>query len=662
MLTLLRSHRFANAEAAAGTPEAAPAMASSSSRSKGAAAASSTAVAVAIAANRPYPIGAVVRPRSRLTAEALRAALIVEKNAAGAATGDDDGTATAAKKKARKKKKAPSNSLKALLSRAMPHGSAIAEHVAVAAGLDPERDVLDSQGGGGGGGDEEGDGCPPRLSLSDGEVEALLRAAAGVEDWIDRCETVVGETLIAEEEGEGEGGGEGGGGGGGGGSKATVAAEEEKGKGAGKAAVEPPSGYLTVEEGEESASLPEGDDDDARSRSVVYNTFEAFPLAQHEKKEGSGTAAAGEGKGDGEGLGAGKRTPTISFPTFDAAVDEYFSKIARQREAAAARARDAAIAARGERIASDQARRADQLQRDADDARAAAEALEAALCPAEEAIGAVVGALAAGARWDELERTIRAEAAAGNPVAARVASLDLKKNRATLWLPRVAGGGEEAAGGGEEAAGGGEEAAGRGGGGEGGGGGKEAGLSPPPQSLVRVDVDLSLTAHANAAALHQRRRAALLKLDKTRGGHARAAAAAAASADGQRRAAAASAAARDAARAFRPLWFQRFDWFLTSEGYLVLCGRDSVRERERRRGAFFSFIFLIGGVLEKGSLSHVFPFERRAAERSSLSLVFPFKRRAAERRSLSRISFEGSDRGAKRLSIVFLRAKRGSFS
>ena len=204
-----------------------------------------------------------------------------------------------------------------------------------------------------------------------------------------------------------------------------MAAEEEKGKDAGKAAVEPPSGYLTVEEGEESASLPEGDDDDARSRSVVYNTFEAFPLAQHEKKEGSGTAAAGEGKGDGEGLGAGKRTPTISFPTFDAAVDEYFSKIARQREAAAARARDAAIAARGERIASDQARRADQLQRDADDARAAAEALEAALCPAEEAIGAVVGALAAGARWDELERTIRAEAAAGNPVAARVASLDL---------------------------------------------------------------------------------------------------------------------------------------------------------------------------------------------------------------------------------------------
>ena len=148
VLTLLRSHRFANAEAAAGTPEAAPAMASSSSRSKGAAAASSTAVAVAIAANRPYPIGAVVRPRSRLTAEALRAALIVEKNAAGAATGDDDGTATAAKKKARKKKKAPSNSLKALLSRAMPHGSAIAEHVAVAAGLDPERDVLDSQGRG----------------------------------------------------------------------------------------------------------------------------------------------------------------------------------------------------------------------------------------------------------------------------------------------------------------------------------------------------------------------------------------------------------------------------------------------------------------------------------------------------------------------------------
>ena len=52
----------------------------------------------------------------------------------------------------------------------------------------------------------------------------------------------------------------------------------------------------------------------------------------------------------------------------------------------------------------------------------------------------------------------------------------------------------------------------------------------------------------------------------------------------------ASAAARDAARAFRPLWFQRFDWFLTSEGYLVLCGRDSVS------GSFFFAFFFGEGV------------------------------------------------------------------
>ena len=561
VLTLLRSHKFSNAEggAAAGAsseagtaPAPAPASSSTTGKNKSVATSSSTAVAVAIAANRPYPIGAVVRPRSRLTAEALRAALISEAKDAAACDdggGGGNGTTAAAAKKKKKKRKAPSNSLKALLSRAMPHGPAIAEHVAVAAGLDPERDVSDSREAEA---DEEGGGhSPPRLSLSDGEVEALLRAAAGVEEWIDRCEAVVGETLVAEGE---EGGG---------GSKAEVKEEKEKGAAA-AAVVEPPSGYLTVESGEPaSVPLSNGDDESAHpSPSVVYDTFEAFPLAQHEKKN------VGESESESGG-GAERTTTSIPFATFDEAVDEYFSKIARQREAAAARSRDAAIAARGERIAADQARRAEQLQREADDARAAAEALEAALGDAEEAIGAVVSALASGARWDELERTIKAEAAAGNPVASRVASLDLKKNRACLWLPRVKTGGD-----GEE-----KQQTGDGEGEE------QADLLSP--ALIRFDVDLSLTAHANAAALHSRRRAALLKLEKTREGHARAAAAAAASAESQRRAAAASAASRDAARAFRPLWFQRFDWFLTSEGYLVLCGRDSVRG--------FFFVFFLKG-------------------------------------------------------------------
>ena len=574
VLTLLRSHKFSNAEGGGADAASASAAAAARKSDDKNYAPSSSAPAVAIAANRPYPIGAVVRPRSRLTAEVLRAALLAE-----AATGDaEDDPATRKKSRRRRGKKAASNSLKALLARAMPHGPAVAEHVAIAAGLDPGRDVSEPRGGGEAGDDAaaaaaEGHLPLPRLSLSDDEIAAVLRAAAGVEDWIDRCEAVVGEAALGE---EGEGGEEG---------KNKAVTTEEK-KSAAIVAVEPPGGYLTAEGEQPSSSSPPSDEapSSPASPAVVYDTFEAFPLAQHEGEHGR------------------KPASKIPFQTFDATVDEYFSKIARQREAAAARARDAAIAARGERIASDQARRAEQLQQEADDARAAAESLEASLGLAEEAVAAVVGALASGARWDELERTVRAEAAAGNPVAARVASLDLKKNRACLWLPRVGGGGEKTTGGGngsEESNDGDndddeeeeeeqeeqqqqQEQ-------------EETNSSSP--RLIRVDVDLSLTAHANAAALHQRRRAALLKLEKTREGHARAAAAAAASADARRRAAAASAAAKDAARAFRPPWFQKFDWFLTSEGYLVLCGRDSVRglffffENEKEEEFFFLLVF-----------------------------------------------------------------------
>ena len=274
--------------------------------------------------------------------------------------------------------------LKMALAAAVPHGPAAAEHIVLTAGLAPGRVLA---------------GAP----LSSQEVDALVAAAGAVEDWIDGCEAVQA------------GGGE-------------AAAGE-----AAAAGPAPPHGVVLLAKVADAGASP-----GAASPSQTYDSFEAFPLAQH----------------------AGRAS--LPFPTFDDAVSTFFGAISGQRAAAAQAAAEASALARVARIKADQARRAAELEAEADAAAAAAVTLEANLGSADEVITALRSALARGTSWADLERLIADEAAAGNPVAGRVRELKLSAGRATIALPQVDDGGDAAG----------------------------------PECLV--EVDLSLGAHANA--------------------------------------------------------------------------------------------------------------------------------------------------------------------
>ena len=173
-------------------------------------------------------------------------------------------------------------------------------------------------------------------------------------------------------------------------------------------------------------------------------------------------------------------------------------------------------------------------------------------------------ALADGMDWGDLARMIETEKVQGNPVAQLVDSIQLEQNMATLILEDVddndgdrhhtAAGKQDASS--ECDAAGGEETV----------------------KTIKIGVDITLSAHANARAYYDVRRRSLDKLRRTREANAKALEAAerkAVEALQRAKGAGGRAAASAAAAGRKPYWWERFNWFISSENYLVLSGRDA---------------------------------------------------------------------------------------
>ncbi|GAB4824054.1 hypothetical protein N2152v2_011100 [Parachlorella kessleri] len=368
----------------------------------------------AIMARHPYPIH-TIRLRQALAPDSLEAAL------AGAPQGA---------------------TLKGLLSELLPYGPLVADHCALAAGLEPGR-------------------APAAAPLGHEERAALLGAVRGWERWLDECET------------------------------------------------KPPEGFIYVKKGQA----------DGES---TYEDFEPARFAQH----------------------AG-RDALPPFPTFDAALDEFFGKIQGQRAAAASEAREKGVVGKVDAIRRDHERRLQALQAESEQAEVKARLIEYNLVAVDAALDAVREALAGGLDWRDLGRMIKEERRAGNPVASLIDSLQLERNRVTLllsnWLDEE--GGEEE-------------------------GDDEAATRP----ATKVEVDLGLSAHANARAYYDSRRKHQTKQAKTLGANEKALKAAEKKAQQQLKQA---RVAPLAVPARKPYWFERFHWFISSENFLVLSGRDA---------------------------------------------------------------------------------------
>ena len=155
--------------------------------------------------------------------------------------------------------------------------------------------------------------------------------------------------------------------------------------------------------------------------------------------------------------------------------------------------------------------------------------IEANRAEVDEAIAVVREALSGGVDWDTLTAILAQEHRRGNPVARRIAGLKLQQNLITLQLS-------------------------------------------PADS---VDVDIRLTANANARRYYELKRAAAQKHQRTIEASDRAIKSSERKIQQELRAlAAASLPANPITRMRTASWFESFLWFVSTENYLVLAGRD----------------------------------------------------------------------------------------
>ena len=264
-------------------------------------------------------------------------------------------------------------------------------------------------------------------------------------------------------------------------------------------------------------------------------------------------------------------TPTtISFNSFDAAMNAYFSHIQGQRAEAQQEQRESAALQKLEAIRKDNQHRVVALSKETEAAERRASLIELNLEAVDAALNAVREALAAGSDWQDLGRVIKEEKKGGNPVARLIDSLHLEKNAITLLLkdPHVDEDEED----------------------EGGG-----------QREEKVDVNLDLSAYANARAHFDARKKHADKARRTVEAHEKALGAAEKKAQEallkiqQQRIGGGTGGggggnqAKAAAALRKPYWFERFHWFISTENYLIVSGRNAQQnellvKRYMRRG------------------------------------------------------------------------------
>ncbi|XAR49724.1 hypothetical protein NMG60_11033006 [Bertholletia excelsa] len=187
----------------------------------------------------------------------------------------------------------------------------------------------------------------------------------------------------------------------------------------------------------------------------------------------------------------------------------------------------------------DQENRVHALKKEVDHCVKIAELIEYNLEDVDSAINAVRVALANGMSWEDLARMVKEEKRSGNPVAGLIDKLHLQRNCITLLLSNNLDEMED---------------------------------DEKTQPVEKVEVDLAVSAHANARRWYEQKKRQESKHEKTITAHEKAFKAAEKKTKlqlSQEKTVAAISHMR------KVHWFEKFNWFITSENYLVISGRDA---------------------------------------------------------------------------------------
>ncbi|GJY74468.1 nuclear export mediator factor NEMF isoform X1 [Tanacetum coccineum] len=229
----------------------------------------------------------------------------------------------------------------------------------------------------------------------------------------------------------------------------------------------------------------------------------------------------------------------VKFDTFDAALDEFYSKIESQRSEVQQQAKESNAMQKLSKIRNDQENRVQILKKEVDRSVTMAELIEYNLEDVDAAIMAVRVALASGMSWDDLTRMVKEEKKSGNPVAGLIDKLHLEKNSMSLLLSNNL---------------------------------DEMDDDEITQPVEKVVVDIALSAHANARWWYEQKKKQESKQEKTVTAHAKAFKAAEKK---TRQQLSKEKTVASISHIRKVHWFEKFNWFISSENYLVISGRDA---------------------------------------------------------------------------------------
>ncbi|PRQ39528.1 putative transcription factor interactor and regulator CCHC(Zn) family [Rosa chinensis] len=229
----------------------------------------------------------------------------------------------------------------------------------------------------------------------------------------------------------------------------------------------------------------------------------------------------------------------VQFETFDASLDEFYSKIESQRSEQQQKAKESSATQRLNKIRVDQENRVHMLRKEVDQCVKMAELIEYNLEDVDAAILAVRVALAKGMSWEDLARMVKEEKKSGNPIAGLIDKLYLERNCMTLLLSNNL---------------------------------DEMDDDEKTLPADKVEVDLALSAHANARRWYELKKSKESKQEKTVTAHEKAFKAA----ERKTRLQLSQEKAVATISHMRKVhWFEKFNWFISSENYLVISGRDA---------------------------------------------------------------------------------------
>ncbi|XP_069883706.1 ribosome quality control complex subunit NEMF [Dipodomys merriami] len=262
--------------------------------------------------------------------------------------------------------------------------------------------------------------------------------------------------------------------------------------------------------------------------------------------------------------------PYIEFESFDKAVDEFYSKIEGQKIDLKALQQEKQALKKLDNVRKDHENRLEALQQAQEIDKLKGELIEMNLQIVDRAIQVVRSALANQIDWTEIGVIVKEAQAQGDPVANAIKELKLQTNHVTMLLrnPYLLSEEEDDNVDGDISVETSETEPTK--------GKKKKQKNKQLQKLQKnkpllVDVDLSLSAYANAKKYYDHKRYAAKKTQKT----VEAAEKAFKSAEKKTKQTLKEVqTVTSIQKARKVYWFEKFLWFISSENYLIIGGRD----------------------------------------------------------------------------------------